>query len=254
MDDLAWLRLQVEWGADEALDEQPLDRRSRPAPPAIPVALPAVPAGPVPAPPIGAGALARAQALAAAAQTPAALRDALAGFDGCSLRATATNLVFSDGDPASRVVLLADVPGAAEDRAGLPFAGAAVMFLDKMLASVGLDRSAFLATSLLPWRPPGDRKPTEAEIQLCLPFLHRHLQLLTPRAVLVFGGLAAKTLLPGDGRKARASWQELPIPGTANGIRCLVFPSVLHIQATPACKREAWAHLLRLKALLDGKP
>lgn len=251
MDDLGWLRLQMEWGADEALDDRPLDRRNRPAPVVLPTPATPAPLRPAPGLPTGSGAIGRAQALAQAAESPAALREALAGFDGCALRATATNLVFSDGDPASRIVLLAEVPGAAEDRAGLPFAGPAATFLDTMLASVGLDRAGFLATSLLPWRPPGDRKPADAEIQLCLPFLYRHLQLLAPRAVLIFGGLAAKTLLPGDGRKARSTWQDLVAPGLAAGVRCLVFPSVLHIQATPACKREAWAHLLRLKRLLD---
>ena len=206
---------------------------------------------PSPRPPAS-NALAQAQALAAAAQTPAALREALAAFTGCALRATATNLVFTDGDLASRVVLVADVPGAAEDRAGLPFAGDAAAFLDRMFASAGLDRMGFLSTSLLPWRPPGDRKPADAEIQMCLPFLHRHLALLAPQFVMVFGTLAAKTLLPGDGRRTRATLQALTVPGLPGPVPCLVFPSVLHIQATPACKREAWAHILRLKRTLAG--
>ncbi len=250
MDELGWLRLQLEWGADEALDEQPVDRRHVPAPPP-----PVTRLAPLAAPPVavamGAGALSRAQALAAGAPTIAALRDALAGFDGCALRATATSLVFSDGDPASRLVLLADVPGPAEDRAGVPFAGPAAAFLDRMLAAAGLDRAAFLATSLLPWRPPGDRKPAEMEIQLCLPFALRHLALLAPRRLLLFGSLAARALLPGDGRRARAGWQDLAITGLAAPVPTLVFPSVLHIQATPAAKRDAWANLLRLRRAME---
>ena len=258
MDDLGWLRLQWEWGADEALDEQPVDRRAAlaasPVPPPVahrPAAVMA--ARPPEAPPTPAvpGPQARAQALAAAAPTQAALREALAGFDGCVLRATATNLVFSDGDLASRVVLVADVPGAAEDRAGLPFAGEAALFLDKMFDSAGLDRRSFLATSLLPWRPPGDRKPADAEIQMCLPFLQRHLTLAAPRFVLIFGALASKTLLPGDGRRVRASLQALSVEGLASPVPCLVFPAVLHIRTTPACKREAWGHLLQLRRALD---
>ncbi len=257
MDDLAWLRLQIEWGADEALDDRPVDRR-RPvavqaATPPRPISTP-LPTVSTPLPtllPSGAGALGRAQALAAAAQSPAELREALAGFDGCALRATATNLVFSDGDPAARTILVADVPGPAEDRAGIPFAGTAAAFLDKMFASAALDRATFLATSLLPWRPPGDRKPTDGEIQLCLPFLLRHLALLAPAQVLLFGNLAARTLLPGDARRIRPGWQDLPVSGLAQPVAALTFPSVMHIQATPTAKREAWTNILRLRRRLD---
>ena len=250
MDDLAWLRLQIEWGADEALDDRPMDRRRAVVLPnaapsrSIPVPLPALLPG-------GASALGRAQALAAAAQSPAELREALAGFDGCALRATATNLVFSDGDPAARTVLVVDVPGSAEDRAGIPFAGTAAHFLDKMFASAGLDRASFLATSLLPWRPPGDRKPTDGEIQLCLPFLLRHLTLLAPAQILLFGNLTARTLLPGDTRRIRPGWQDLSVSGLPAPIPALAFPSVMHIQATPAAKREAWANILKLRRRLE---
>ena len=253
MDALGWLRLQLEWGADEALADSPVDRRGSASPSAAPVlaTLPR-PAPEALATPVGSLALARARSLAGAAQSVAELRAALASFDGCALRATATNLVFGDGDPASRTVLIADVPGAAEDRAGVPFAGAAAAFLDKMFASIGLDRAALFATSLLPWRPPGDRKPTEAEVQLCLPFLLRHLQLLSPGAVLIFGNLATRTLLPGGGPRGRSGWQDLAVPGLATPVSALAFPSVLHIQATQAAKREAWANLLRLWRSFEG--
>ena len=252
MDDLGWLRLQVEWGADEALAEHPIDRRTAAAP-ALPARAPMAP--PPPPQPLllsGAGALAQAQALAEAAQTPVELRAALERFEGCGLRATATNLVFSEGNPAARLVLIADVPGPAEDRAGLPFAGPSAQFLDRMLASAGLDRSAALTMSLLPWRPPGDRKPTEAEVQLCLPFLLRHLALVSPSHIVLFGSLAARTLLPAEARRARAGWQDLRVPGVATPVPALVCASVAHIQATPAAKREAWASLVRLRRALDA--
>ena len=169
------------------------------------------------------------------------------------LRATATNLVFSDGDPAASVMLIADVPGAAEDRAGLPFAGAAAAFLDSMLASAGLDRAAMLATSLLPWRPPGDRKPAETEVQLCLPFLLRHIEL---------AGARPHPPVRQPGRANVAACRYAPVQGGLAGDRrrrrlaakvaCLAFPSVLHIQATLAAKRDAWANLLRLRRAMDA--
>jgi uracil-DNA glycosylase family 4 len=251
MDDLGWLRLQLEWGADEALAEQPIDRRHAPVP-VLPPPARLSPAPPPQALPIAGGALARAQALAASAHTPAALRDALSGFDGCALRTTATSLVFSEGDPAARLVLIADVPGPAEDRSGHPFAGPAAQFLDRMFASAGLDRSATLAMSLLPWRPPGDRKPADSEIQLCLPFLLRHLQLVAPRRVVVFGAVAARTLFAGEARRLRTGWQSLSVPGLNEAFPTLVCSSVLHIQSTPAAKRDAWANLVRLRRTLDA--
>lgn len=251
MDPLSWLRLQLEWGVDEALANEPVDRRSpRAALPDMAERALLRPPAPAALPPIGA--VPRAQALAAGARTVTELREALAGFDGCGLRATATNLVFSDGDPAASVMLIADVPGPAEDRAGLPFAGAAAAFLDRMLASAGLDRAAMLATSLLPWRPPGDRKPAETEVQLCLPFLLRHIELAAPARILLFGNLAARTLLPADTRRSRVGWQEIAGVDGAAKVACLAFPSVLHIQATLAAKRDAWANLLRLRRAMDA--
>ncbi len=249
MDALAWLRLQLEWGADEALADHPLDRRVT-VPAAPTVALPVPPAAP--AGHAVARAQVRATALAAAAGSPQALRAALASFDGCPLRTTATNLVFSDGTGRSGLVLVADVPGAAEDRAGLPFAGTAAAFLDRMFTSAGLDRAAGLSTSLLPWRPPGGRPPTEPEVQVCLPFLQRHLALLQPRFVLLVGGLAARTLLPGVARRPRSGWQQMTLPGVANPLPTLLFAGLAHLQATPAAKRDAWADLLRLRRAMEG--
>ncbi len=250
LDDLAWLRLQLEWGADEALDDGPVDRRSVPAA----AVAEAAPAAAVPLVPVGLAGVGQAQALADAAASVAALQAALAGFEGCALRATATNLVFADGDPDSRMVLVGDVPGAAEDRAGRPFAGPAGLFLDRMFASAGLDRARWRSISLLPWRPPGDRKPTDREIQLCLPFLWRHLALLQPRRVVVMGGLAARSLLPGGGRRPRGVWHDLAIPGLPGTVPTLALPTPAHIQATPMAKRDAWADLLRLRRLLDAEP
>ena len=215
-----------------------------------PAAIPA--ATPVPPPPIPAGGQG-AQALADAADTIAALQAALAAFEGCALRATATTLVFADGDPNSRLVLVADVPGAAEDRAGRPFAGPAGLFLDRMFASAGLDRARWRSISLLPWRPPGDRKPTDREIQLCLPFLWRHLQLIQPERVVLMGGLAARTLLPQGGRRVRGVWHDLTVPRLPGPVPALALPTPAHIQSTPMAKRDAWADLLRLRRLLDAQ-
>ncbi|MDI3309539.1 MAG: uracil-DNA glycosylase, partial [Acetobacteraceae bacterium] len=181
MDALDALKLQIEWGADEALADGPLDR-TRPQAPVLSRAaasaqapdqplrrpLPVSPPALVPATPER-----RAEEIAAACATLEELRAALETFEDCPLSATATNLVFADGNPRSGLMFVGEAPGADEDRAGLPFVGASGRFLDRMLASIGLDRSRFLITNLIPWRPPGNRNPTDTEVMTCLPFLLR---------------------------------------------------------------------------------
>jgi uracil-DNA glycosylase family 4 len=249
MDDLAALSLQIEWGADEALADRPLDRTV--IRPAAPPPAPRIVAAPPPA--ASAPPATRAQALADAAMDLPALRAALAGFDGCALRNTATNLIFGEGDPAAPVTLVADVPGAAEDRSGTPFAGPGGAFLDRMLGSIGLDRGGVYLCSMLPWRPPGDRKPADAEIQLCLPFLWRHLALVRPQRVVLLGALAGRVLLPSAAsRRPRGGWHKLAIPGLSDPVPALVLGSPAAILGAPLAKRDAWADLLRLRRALDG--
>jgi len=245
MDALAALRLQVEWGVDEALDDRPQDRRvtvvaPNPAPAPRPATRPPPPQ------------VASAQDVAGAAGTLDALRDALAGFDGCDLRRTATNLVFAEGAPGSRLVLIADVPGPDEDRAGRPFAGAAGETLDRILASIGLGRAQAVLTSLVPWRPPGDRPPNEAELQACLPFLHRQLALLQPDLAVLFGRTTLRALAGGDERRSRGKWLELAIPGVGTPLRALALPTLAQIRTTPAARRDAWADLIQLRRAWDG--
>jgi len=247
MDALAALRLQVEWGADEALDGRPQDRRASVAPSRVaPAPRPATqPRPPTPQ-------AASAQDTAGAAQSLAELRDALAGFDGCSLRRTATNLVFAEGAPDARLVLIADVPGPDEDRAGRPFAGAAGEMLDRMLASIGVDRAQAVLTSLVPWRPPGDRPPNEAELQACLPFLHRQLALIQPALAVLFGRTALRALAGSDARRSRGKWLDLAIPGLAKPLPALAMPTIAHVRTTPAARRDAWTDLIQLRRALDS--
>src|SRR5262249_31999100 len=127
----------------------------------------------------------RAVQIAAAATTLEALRSAIAEFDGCALRDTASHLVFAEGDPAADLPLIGETPGADEDRGGAPFAGPGGAYLDRMLASIGLERSQLMVAPLIPWRPPGDRPPNPAELSLCLPFLHRLIALVGPRRVVL---------------------------------------------------------------------
>ena len=258
MDALAALRLQMEWGADEALDDAPVDRTRTQA--AAPVAEPATRAQPAsspqrsPAPAIlRPGAAARAREVAAAAQDRDALRAALASFTDCPLAATATNLVFSDGNPDAGIVLVGEAPGAEEDLSGRPFAGPGGDLLDRMLASIGLDRTKVLLTCLIPWRPPGNRPVTDMEVQICLPFLLRHLALTRPKIIVALGQLPARALTGRDEtiRRLRGRWHETSIDEPELKVPTLSMLNPRSLLGTPLSKREAWADLLTLRTRLD---
>jgi DNA polymerase len=281
MNDLSLLQLLVDWGANEALSETPIDRRMSPTAltPSVtqpkvsqtvintaqtgaaipsPLTLPSTsPPRPTTRPtttrPL---AVTRASELATAAQTVAELKAALAAFDGCSLRDTATNLVFADGNPAADLMLIGEGPGAEEDRSGKPFVGPSGQLLDRMLASIGLNREKYLITNLIPWRPPGNRNPTDNEVMLCLPFLHRHIALTKPRHIVLLGGQASQALL-GSGlgiSRLRGRWHAAKVPGLDQPLPALPLLHPAYLLRRPGAKREAWADLLLLRRTLDGKP
>ncbi len=261
MDVLEALRLQIEWGADEALAELPLDRLAAP-PPRVPAPPPAAarPAPPRPAPVqpaiLPAPGLAQAQRakdIAAACATLEELRAALAAFDGCPLSATATNLVFNDGNPETELMFIGEGPGADEDRAGKPFVGKSGQLLDRMLASIGLDRTKCLITNVVFWRPPGNRTPTDAEVQACLPFLHRQIALVRPKRLVLVGGLSAKVLTgnPAGILRSRGKWVQVQVPGLEAPLPALPTLHPAYLLRTPGAKREAWADLVLLRRTLD---
>jgi DNA polymerase len=189
-----------------------------------------------------------------AANSPEALMRALSVFPDCPLAATATNLVFSDGQAETGLVVVGDVPGDEEDRAGRPFVGPAGQLLDRMLASVGLSRATVLLTNVVPWRPPGGRPPTESEVQICLPFLWRHLTLLRPRLVVTLGALPVRALTGRtDGiRRLRGRWIDVPIPGLPAPVPMLPMVHPSYLIQMPAAKQDAWKDILALRKALDG--
>ncbi len=259
MDALSLLRLQIEWGADEALDPVPLDRlhpvAARAAAAARPLPTPdvATPArtagsgnGRIPA----GGPAAAAREAAAAATDIASLRAVLAAFDGCGLRDTATNLVFAEGDPGSGLVIVGEVPDGEEDRTGHPFAGRPGLLLDRMLDSIGLHRSGLLLAPLIPWRPPGNRPPSELELSICLPFLQRLLVLARPAHLVLMGSRPAK-LLARTALRAEAGWQRPVVPGLDEGVRVLAMRHPSYLLSHLPARRDAWADLLRLRRARD---
>jgi uracil-DNA glycosylase len=247
-DAFALLRLQFEWGADEAIDPDPVGRLRPVEPRPVAVSRPV----PVAEAPMGTAGE-RAVALAGRAGTLDDLRAAVAGFDGCALRDTASNLVFAEGDPASTTLIVGEPPGREEDRSGHPFTGAEGQLLDQMLASIGVTRAALMLTPLLPWRPPGGRPPSPAEIAICLPFLHRLIVLLEPHRIVLFGGHAGRTLLPQalNRRRAPRGWVEAGIPGMRDKVPMLALPGLADMLRNPPLRREAWTGLRLLRRALD---
>lgn len=179
------------------------------------------------------------------------LRSMVESFDGCALKLTANKTVFGGGNPASKVMFIGEAPGADEDRIGLPFVGRSGHLLDKMLQSVGLDRDACYITNVLPWRPPGNRTPTDGEIAVCLPFLKRQIELIKPEVIVLLGGSAANALLDNEEpiSRLRGKWLEYKSSeGTLVPVLATFHPA--YLLRNTAQKAKAWADLLRMRQKL----
>jgi uracil-DNA glycosylase len=243
------LRWYVEMGADEAIMDTP--REYPAAPPTSPPRF----AGPSLSAPAEGGGASSARALAEAAATLDALRAAVAAFEGCALKRTATNTVFADGTAGAALMVIGEAPGADEDRLGLPFVGRSGQLLDRMLAAIGRDRrrDAYISNVLF-WRPPGNRKPTDEEIAMCLPFVRRHIALAQPRVVVLCGGTATAAMLGrAEGiTRLRGRWFALDIAGLEAPVPTLATYHPSFLLRAPARKVEAWQDLLSVQAKLEA--
>ena len=259
---LAWL---VEAGADEAVGETPVNRFAAARPQTLATLRPgeesktpknfprggkAAPINPSPKSAAQSSALAPtddpigdAIARARAANTLAELKAALEGFEGSSLKRGATNTVFADGNPLSRILFIGEAPGREEDRQGLPFVGRAGKLLDKMLAAIGLDRSSAYITNVLNWRPPDNRDPSPEEAAMALPFLRRHIELVNPLLIVLLGGTAVRHVMgQSEGiLKTRGRWLDYNVLGRMVPALPTLHPAYLLRQ--PAHKRLAWRDL-----------
>jgi uracil-DNA glycosylase family 4 len=194
--------------------------------------------------------------LAASARTLDELRAALEGFDGCGLKRTAGRLVFADGNPEARIMLVGEAPGADADRQGLPFVGRAGQLLDRMLMSIGMDRTQVYIANVVPWRPPGNRTPSPQETAVCLPFMLRQIALVNPDILVCLGGSATQTLLGvKEGiMRARGRWQDFTVHGEG-GDRTIKALATLHpayLLRQPSHKRLAWKDLRLLKKAISA--
>ncbi|PZQ96694.1 MAG: uracil-DNA glycosylase [Cereibacter sphaeroides] len=253
---LSW---QVELGADEALSETAISRyEEKPAAPPTVAVPPRATATEPPRPAPGSAdkdaAVRDARQMSAAAQSLDALRDAMAAYDHCELKRGAKNLVFADGRPGARVMIVGEAPGRDEDIEGLPFVGRAGQLLDRMFAAIGLSRRspdtehALYITNVMVWRPPQNREPSPQEIAMLLPFLERHIALADPELLIIMGNTPLSALLGTKGiTRLRGEWAEVL------GRPALPMFHPAYLLRTPSAKREAWADLLSLQARLREK-
>jgi DNA polymerase len=231
------LRWQAAMGADEAVSEAGVNYA------AVPATKPA------------AAAPAReheVRSRAASAQSLEDLRAQLEAFD-IPLKKTATQLVFSDGNPAAKIMFIGEAPGRDEDIQGKPFVGRSGQLLDKMFAAIGLDRTSVYISNIVFWRPPGNRTPTPQEIGMLLPFTQRHIELVKPEMIVFLGGVAAQALTGAkDGiMKLRGRW----LTYAADGLEIPALP-VFHpayLLRNPIAKRQAWADFLSIQEKLSAK-
>lgn len=245
----------LEWyravGVDLAVGDEPIDRfaASQMARPRPAQAAPAE--APAPAPPVSTTGLnadpSEARLLAASAKTLDELQAILGSYDGCALKLRATQLVFADGNPEADIMLIGEAPGSEEDRVGKPFVGRSGQLLDRMLGAIGLDRTKVYIANTVPWRPPGNRTPTPEEIALCLPFLHRQIELVAPKIIVTLGGPAMQTVFQTSAGilKSRGQWRDLSIGSHSAKAIATLHPAYLLRQ--PLQKQQAWRDMLSLR-------
>lgn len=261
------LAFYVEAGVDTAVGESPNDYLAgdplppAPAQTAAPALAPSVsepvrrPTAPPPmpapaAPPAAEAAVMAAREAARSAKTMEELRAILENFDGCALKATASRLVFADGNPQARVMFVGEAPGRDEDIEGLPFVGRSGKLLDKMLAAIGMDRTKVYIANIVPWRPPGNRTPTPVETQICLPFLLRQIELCAPDIVVTMGNPSTQTLLQTSEGITRTRGRWYPFKSGERDIKVLPTFHPAFLLRTPLQKRLAWRDFLAIKKAL----
>lgn len=196
-------------------------------------------------------AMAETRELAKSATTIEELNTILKSFKGCNLCHSAKNTVFSDGNPEAPIMIVGEAPGRDEDMHGIPFVGPAGQLLDKMLAAISLDRTSCYITNIIPWRPPGNRTPVAHEIELCRPFVARHIELVQPKLLVFMGNVSTTTLLNTNKGilSIRGKWDEYQVGEAPVPAMPTLHPT--YLLRTPAAKRNAWNDLLAIQAKLS---
>ena len=178
------------------------------------------------------------------------LKKSIQNIKNCSLKTNAKNMVFSDGNPKSKIMLVGEAPGANEDEEGLPFVGKAGALLDKMLDAINLDRKKVYISNIINYRPPDNRRPTDEEIKRYLPFISKHIEIINPKILVLLGSTAMNALIGNEVviSKMRGKWIERKFGNCKTSVIITFHPAFLMRQ--PAQKKMAW---IDLKMIRDKK-
>ena len=178
------------------------------------------------------------------------LKKSIQSIKNCSLKENAKNMVFSDGNPKSKIMLIGEAPGANEDEEALPFVGRAGALLDKMLSAINLDRKKVYISNIVNYRPPDNRRPTDEEIKRYLPFITKHIEIINPKIIVLLGSTAMNALIGKEVviSKMRGKWIEKKFGNCKASVIITFHPAFLMRQ--PAQKKMAW---IDLKMIRDRK-
>ena len=175
------------------------------------------------------------------------LKRSISNIKNCSLKSNATNIVFSDGNPKSKIMVIGEAPGSNEDQEGLPFVGKAGTLLDKMLASINLDRKNVYISNIINYRPPENRRPTDEEMNRYLPFIKKHIEIIAPKILILLGSTAMNALIGSDVviSKVRGRWIEKEFGQCKVSTIVSFHPAFLMRQ--PAQKAMSWIDLKMIR-------
>lgn len=257
MNNKALLEWQLAAGVDEAIDNVPTNYFAlkpqlsivtpSPTPAPRPISTTATPLHLAPAAASGA-----ARELANNCKTISELEEAVRKFDGCAIKKTATKTVFADGNQQAKIMIIGDAPDASEDVSGIPFSGENGILLNKMLGAIGLDRTSTYLTNMVFWRPAGNRQPSEIEISTCLAFIEKHIALVSPKLLILSGGIATTALLHKDQSisRLRGKFYDYKNDYLSEKIQATPMYHPSYLLRQPLYKKQAWQDLLMIKQFM----
>jgi uracil-DNA glycosylase len=198
--------------------------------------------------------VAKAKKLADESKNLAELRAAIENFDGCNLKKMATNTVFCDGNPNSKVMIIGEAPGNDEDLKGIPFCGDSGDLLDGMFRAINMTREDLYLTNVIFWRPPGNRRPTEEELAICKPFIERHIQLINPDILVLVGATSMATLtgITEPISNIRGKFIDFSPEFLSRSIKTFAIFHPSYLMRQPTKKRLAWLDMINLEKFLKS--
>ncbi|WP_342272132.1 uracil-DNA glycosylase family protein [Candidatus Tisiphia endosymbiont of Parasteatoda lunata] len=192
--------------------------------------------------------------LADSARNLEELKKLLMDFDGCGLKKLANKTVFADGNPQSSIMFIGEAPGSSEDAQGIPFCGESGKLLDNVLASINISRehNAYITNTVF-WRPPANRQPTQEEIDICRPFVEKHIALINPKLIVLVGNVAATSLLGKNAgiSKIRLEYYLYTNQYLSKPIQTTSIFHPAYLLRQPMQKKTTWYDLLKIHEYIN---